>query len=211
MSLLSLQSETNQTVPKALVHLTVAALMGEGELYKTSKEEIGLYVPYDTSKTVYIQNYLLHNSLEPFVTIDIRKGELYIFPYSTIESYFDQWFRGPEKIFSSQLDPGLLTPQSILIWINLFGNRNIDSVVVSTNVSKPYLRNLAYCIEGHLKSQVVIGRKSLKIHDIESLFITTMKYSLNDSTSIATFLTQNELKKLIKMSISILKEGEDLQ
>ncbi|WP_209124369.1 hypothetical protein [Alkalihalobacillus sp. BA299] len=199
------------TTPKALTHLMIASLMGEGEIYVSDNKDIGIYVTFEPSKVEYLQNYILHNSLNRFVKIQPNTGELYIFPNKLIQKYSKQWFKGEEKIFSNQLNHKLLTYQAIIIWINLFGSRNLDSVVISTTVVKSYLRNLSYCIEKHLNTPVVPGRNSLKIHDVENLFLNTMKFSINDCTSVATFLTQKELKKLTDMSLSIdEEEGEHL-
>lgn len=197
-----------KSTPKALTHLMLASLMGDGEIYTSNNKDKGIYVTFDPSKEVYLQNYILHNSLHRFIEIVENTGELYIFPNQHIQEYYNQWFKGEEKIFSNQLNPKLLTYQAIIIWINLFGSRNLDSVVISTTVIKPYLRNLSYCIEKHLKTPVVPGRNSLKIHDVENLFLTTMKFPINDSTTVATFLTQKELKKLINRSLTTGEEGE---
>jgi hypothetical protein len=198
---------TMTTTPKALNHLMIAALMGEGEIYTVNKEDKGIYVTFDPCKAEYLQNYILHNSLNPFVRVREHTGELYIYPNNLTQQHFLQWFKGEEKIFSNQLNHKLLTYQAIIIWINLFGSRNLDSVVISTTVVKSYLRNLSYCIEKHLQTPVVPGRNSLKIHDVENLFLNTMKFSINDCTSVATFLTQKELKKLINMSVTLDEEG----
>ena len=203
-----MQAQITKTIPRSLNHLVIASLMGEGEIYTDKNKKKGIYVTFDPSKVVYLQNYILHNSLEEFVKVTEITGELYILPNDFIQNYYMQWFKEEEKIFSNQLNHKLLTYQSILIWINLFGSRSLDSVVISTSVVKSYLRNLSYCIEKHLKTPVVPGRNSLKIHDVENLFLTTMKFPINDSTSVATFLTQRELKKLIDMSLTMDQEGE---
>ncbi|WP_066412901.1 hypothetical protein [Sutcliffiella cohnii] len=194
-------------IANSLKHLILAALLGDGDMYKDDEKGQCLYVNYSPSKTDYLQNYILHNDLEKYVDVKGKTGELFIHNNDYLQKYYEQWFKEKEKIFSNQLNPKLLTYQSIILWINLFGSRSLDSVVVSTTVIKPYLRNLSYCVEKHINTTVVPGKNALKIHDIEQLFINTMKISINDSSTIATFLTQKEFKKLTDITIC-LEEGE---
>lgn len=175
-------------------NVIIACLMGTGEkVYK--QQQPYLYVEYSSNKMIYLKNYLfcLHKSNE-----HIQSSKLncfYIKLNSQNEQLVDKWYKEQKKIFS--INPQILTIESIFIWIHLFGQRRVENLEVATSLTNEiYIRNLIYCIGKQINLVMLPGSNSVKFPQVKEVFYRALKYSLKDSTLIASLLTKKEVKQI---------------
>ncbi len=174
----------------SLRNLAIAVLMGEGVIHE------GLYTEFPPEKSGYIRNYIIFNKLDDYVQIKPDSGDLYIRSHPIIDELINQWYEKESKIFSHHLDPGKLSYSSIMLWVNIYGKRRVETIEITTNVEEEHLRKLSYCIEKHIQSPLIIGRNTLKIPHIHDFYLNSIRFTLNDASFLSSFLHPNELKKL---------------
>jgi hypothetical protein len=180
-----------------LYNLILASLISEGE-FVFNKEANVLTVPFSRSKSLYLLDIIKDGQLKDFITVDINKEQFQIHSYEHLGTVKNQWYRGSSKIFSKVLDPGLLNVDSIIICINLFGIKKIDSLSIPTTIDKEYLKTLTYCMEKHLNVPVISGKNQIKITNISNLIQNNIgKIPAIHSAALINFLTNKERKNMI--------------
>ncbi|QAS54797.1 hypothetical protein [Halobacillus litoralis] len=187
---------------KSLINLIVASLMGEGEPPLAMGGAItSIQVPFAKEKSFYLLNYLQSNNLKNHVTVQPRKNQFVIHLNGELTDLVEGWYKGSIKVFTQGVNSKHLTRKAIMVYISLFGNRQIEGVSISTNIQEEYLNTLAYCIEKKLKINVVpSGSNKIKIPEVTNLFLTALrKENTYDCTEIACFLTNNEKSKLVQI------------
>lgn len=181
-----------------LEKLAIASLIGEGE-FDTISSENSLMVPFDKKKALYLAELIKENNLKKHLEIDLKKGQFLIHSHSVLEKLRNQWYVNNKKVFTMVLDPNLLSLQAIVIGINLFGSRKLESISIPTNIDKDHLRSLSYCIEHHIKVPVVPSGNHIKITNVPKFIL----YSVNEiptihSAELVNFLTDKEKKRIIE-------------
>lgn len=183
-----------------LKNLLIASLMSEGELSFSQKNSKSyLVVPFSKEKSYYLSNHIRHHNLKEYVIVEPHKDQMKIINNLLSEEFIEQWYENGLKIFSKRLDPSLITYQSIILCINLFGTRKLEGISIPTSVDKRFLKNLSYCVEKNLGITVIPGKNQIKIPEVPNLFLKNIeKVSTFDSTELANFLTNQEKNKLVQ-------------
>lgn len=184
---------------KNLHDLATALLIGEGEFGVRAGIERSLTVPFDRKKSWYLSETIKNEQLTDFIDINSKRGQLYLHSHSVLETLYPQWFKDGNKIFSFIMDPKLLNLKSIVLCINLFGERKLETISIPTTVEKEHIKTLAYCMEQHLQVPVVPGTNQIKIANIPNFVLNC----INDlpaihSAELINFLTDKEKKKLME-------------
>jgi len=185
-----------------LKNLLIASLMSEGEFsLSQNNSQSYLVVPFSKEKSYYLSNHIKHHNLKEFVIVEPHREQMKIVFNSLFEELVERWYENGLKIFSKRLDPSLITYQSIILCINLFGTRKLEGISIPTSVDKRFLKNLSYCIEKNLGITVIPGKNQIKIPEVPILFLKNIeKVSTFDSTELANFLTNQEKNKLVQSS-----------
>lgn len=182
----------------ALERLAIACLIGEGE-FIPSQNDIELKVPFDKKKALYLAEIIKENNLKKYIQIDLKKGQFTLNSHPILEMLKSQWNSGNNKIFSMILDPNLLSLQSIVICINLFGSRKLESISIPTNIDKEHLRALSYCIEQHIKVPVVPATNHIKVTNVPKFILNSVnEIPTIHSAELVNFLTDKEKKRIIE-------------
>lgn len=188
----------DKNLSKNLWNLAIAGLISEGEFDIFSSEPL-LKVPYERKKTVYLSDILKDANLIRNLKIEHQKGQYSIHSYPYLKVLKDQWYKGNTKIFSNVLDPKLISLESIIICINLFGSRKLETISIPTSIDRNYIRSVSYCIEQHLKVPVVPSINQLKITNIPKFIQSTLaEIPAIHSAELVNFLTDKERKKMIE-------------
>lgn len=161
-----------------------------------------LYVPYPPDKIFYVNSYIKLHELDQFVVNNERANELVININDSYAEYVVNWFEGKEKVFKRNF----LTRedyQAAIIFINLFGIRQLEGIAIATNVEEKYLHTLSLSINRILDVQTMISNKKVKVVDATKLFIKTVYETTSlDSSHMARYLSTKEnefLKKAINL------------
>ncbi|QCJ45477.1 hypothetical protein FAY30_26420 (plasmid) [Bacillus sp. S3] len=183
---------------KTLETLAIASLICEGEFDTTSNEHL-LIVPFDKKKALYLAELIRENNLKSHLDIDVKKGQFSLHSHPILDKLRKQWYVNERKIFSMVLDPNLLSLLSIIIGINLFGSRKLESISIPTNIDKEHLRALSYCIEQHIGVPVVPSANHIKITNVPKFIL----HSVNEiptlhSAELVNFLTDKERNRIIE-------------
>lgn len=182
---------------KNLYDLAIALLVGEGEFDFGSDSKLS--VPFDRKKSMYLLEVIKNERLSDFIDINSKRGQITLHTHMVLEAIRYQWYKDGKKVFSFILDPNLLTLKSIIMCINLFGERKLETISIPTNVEKEHNKTLAYCIEKHLNVPVIPGANQIKITNIPTFIIEC----INDlpaihSAELINFLTEKEKKKIME-------------
>lgn len=181
---------------KTLTDLAIAMLIGEGEFDLFTKE-ITLTTPYDRKKSLYLSEVIKNESLVDYVNINPKKEQFTILQHPVLHPLMDQWYKGNSKVFSFVLDPNLISLKSIVLCINLFGERKLESISIPTNVDKDHIKTLCYCIEQNIHVPVIPGGNHIKITNIPTFIGGCIgETSTIHSAELINFLTEKEKKKL---------------
>ncbi len=191
----------NRKVHKALRNLVVACFLGEGDIFLHSGKSRIVFC-FDRSKASFIKNFIVENNLEQAVEIDMNKQQFMIKEHPIVFDCYSKWYDGPHKIYYDKM----VTYESIIISLILFGKRKLESLTFYTSFDKKYLPTVAYGLESRLGIPLVAARDSIKIYDTSQLFLDAIqRLGLIECTEIAHFLTSKESKVLSesidKMSI----------
>ena len=182
---------------KNLYDFAVALLIGQGEFEQT-REGIILTTPFERKKSLYLTEILKNEQLVDYIEINTKKGQFKIHPHSILSNLKERWFQENDKIFSLVLDPKLLSLKSIVMCINLFGERKLESINIPTNIDKNHIKTLSYCIEQNLKVPVIPGTNQFKITNITKLMLSSVnEIPAIHSAELVNLLTEKEKKKLI--------------
>lgn len=186
-------------IAKNMEMLAIAALCSEGEIVNGPDNKSVLKVPFDRKKSMYLSELIKDSNLKAYMDIDLKKNQFILHSHSVLDKLKNQWYQGQKKIFSNTLDPKLLTIQSIIVSINLFGTRKLESVSISTNIDKDYLRTISYCMAYYLKVPVIPSINHIKIMNVPKFILA----SVNDipaihSAELVNFLTDKEKKKIME-------------
>ncbi|MEI2356287.1 hypothetical protein [Mesobacillus zeae] len=185
-----------------LKEIVIAALLSEGDFDSYSSKSNILKVPFDKKKSLYLAELISCSNLKPYINIDLKKGQFNIHSHQVLETLRNQWFRKQTKVFSTVLDPGLLSLQSIILSINLFGTRKVGSISIPTNIDKDFLRAVCYCMEYHLKVPVIPSVNHIKITNIPKLILNSMAFlPAIHSAEFVNFLTVKEKKQIMGEAI----------
>lgn len=179
-----------------LYDLASALLIGEGEF--DFSDDSKLSVPFDRKKSMYLSEVIKNERLSDYININPKRGQIYLHSHEVLETIKYQWYKDGKKIFSFILDPNLLTLKSIIMCINLFGERKLETISIPTNIEREHIKTLAYCIEKHLNVPVIPGANQVKITNIPT-FVIECVYDLPaiHSTELINFLTEKEKKKIM--------------
>ncbi|WP_078557263.1 hypothetical protein [Bacillus alkalicellulosilyticus] len=184
----------------ALQDLVVASLLSNGELCPLKKEPV-LIVPFTKEKALYLLNYLKSNNLGEYVRVKEKSEEFEVILDTNLYKITQEWYKNREKIFSKKLGATYVGYSTIILCINLFGNRKLESIGIPSSIHKDLLKTLTYHMEKCLEQTVIPGKNEIKIPEVPNLFLDTLsKVSSINSTEIANFLTNHEKNKLIQVS-----------
>ncbi|MBF0706755.1 hypothetical protein IQ283_09055 (plasmid) [Alkalihalobacillus hwajinpoensis] len=185
--------------------LITAALIGEGYL-DTYNNEAELVIPFAREKSFYLYNLLKDKTYKDSIKFEARRGQFKI-DISDNFSLVDSWYEKGQKVFKKELAFKYLSFRSVVIAVNIFGERKIEGISVPSTIPSKYIRTLSYCIERKLNLTVVSGKNCIKIPEVPILFLDTYKnLDTFDSTQLLSYLTKAEKNKLVE--ISIRKSGE---
>lgn len=179
--------------------LAVAALLSEGEIVSNIRNEFVLQVPFDRKKSMYLSELIRDSNIKSHMDINLKKDIFILHSHPILEKLKKQWYQGQTKIFSKSLDPKLITVQSIIIAINLFGTRKLESVSIPTNIDKEYLRTISFCMEHHLKVPVIPSTNHIKFTNVPK-FIQNSIFDIPaiHSIELVNFLTEKEKKMIME-------------
>lgn len=182
---------------KNLYDLAIALLIGEGEFDFGSDSKLS--VPFDRKKSMYLLEVIKNERLNDYIDINQKRGQIYLHSHMVLETLKFQWYKDGNKIFSFILDPKLLTLKSIIMCINLFGERKLETISIPTNIEKDHIKTLAYCIEKHIKVPVIPGSNHIKISNIPTFVIDCIHdLPAIHSAGLINFLTEKEKKKIME-------------
>lgn len=181
-----------------LKKLAVACLITEGE-FRSSANGTALITPFEKSNGLYLAEIIKENSLKEHIEINFKKEQFTLCSHSVLDELRTQWYADNKKIFSMVLDPHLLSLQSIVMGINLFGSRKLESISIPTNINKDHLRALSYCIEHHIKVPVVPSANHIKITNVPKFILNLVnELPTIHSAQLVNFLTDKEKKRIIE-------------
>jgi hypothetical protein len=188
----------DKNLSKNLFNLAIAGLISEAE-FENFSDELLLKVPIERKKTIYLTDVLKEANLKRNLKIEPIKGQFTIHSHSFLTRLKEQWYKGNTKIFSNILDPNLINLQSIIICINLFGSRKLETISIPTNIDRNYIKAVSFCIEHHLKVPVIPGTNQIKITNIPQFILSTLAdIPAIHSVELINFLTDKEKKKLME-------------
>lgn len=181
-----------------LYRLAIAALISEAE-YDQFSTKLLLKSPINIKKFAYLDDICKEGNIHLNIEKNHKKGQFTFHSHPVLEQLKQQWFQGGIKTFSNILDPKLINLQSIVMCINLFGTRKLETISIPTTINKEYIKAISYCIEQHLKVPVIPGVTQIKItnvlHCIGSL---VSELPTIHSAELINFLTKKEKKKLVE-------------
>jgi hypothetical protein len=178
-----------------LLNLAIAGLISEAEFDIFSDEPL-LKVEFNTKKTSYLIDIITDANLDSFIRIETNKGQFTIHSHPLLQSLKLQWYQNNSKIFSNVLDPTRINLQSIIISINLFGTRKLETISIPTSINKNYIKAVSYCIAQHLKVPVIPGTNQIKITNIPNFIPSSIsEIPAIHSAELINFLTDKEKKK----------------
>lgn len=179
-------------------HLIIASLMSAGEINRVTSE---LQIPFNNKKMQYMMQIIIDHNLGERIRIEPKRGQLVIHSCNKLISrYHESWYENNEKVFSKKLDPKIITFESIILCIILFGSRKLEFITIPTSIHKDYLRTLIFCISHHLNVPILPASNQIKIANIPDLFLsTTDRISVIDGVELSDFLTPKEKNTLIKV------------
>ncbi|MFT9495752.1 MULTISPECIES: hypothetical protein [Bacillota] len=188
----------DRKLTKSLYNLAIAGLIGEGEFDHLAKD-IPLKIPFSRKKGFYLADLLKDGNLNSNLRIDPQKGQFTIHSHKILQSLKKQWYKDNTKIFSNILDPKLINLDAIIISINLFGSRKLESISIPTSIDKDYVKAISYCIEQHLKVPVIPGANQIKITNIPQFIDSVItEIPTIHSAELINFLTVKEKKRLVE-------------
>ncbi|PGT82208.1 hypothetical protein [Bacillus sp. AFS040349] len=188
--------EETYEIPIALENLIIASLLSQGEIDLLKSNE--LIVPFSKEKAFFLSSYLKQHNILDFVHVQIHKEQFKIHSNNRLKELIDNWFNSGTKTFIQKLDSNILRYEAIILCINLFGSRKLESISIQTTVNKKYLRTVTYCIEQVLKVPVIPGKNQIKIPDVLELIIKSIDHlDTINSTELTTYLNSMEKNRLI--------------
>ncbi len=112
--------------------------------------------------------------------------------------YLSSWYDGPTKIFHRNPKRYNLTLKQIIMWINLYGERVSDGIIVETSIHPKYWPNLIYILEQHLNVPIISTTKNrLKILNVTDLYPLVYRDTpIIHSSKFITYLTRKEVVML---------------
>lgn len=198
-----LRNVDSNKLPSNLNDFILAALISEGQ-WDLETPNV-LKIPVSKDKALYLAEILREEDLSNYVQVNTKNWEISIFCPIDIRQNYENWFEGNVKVFSKFLDPRLLTLNAIILCINLYGERQLEAIKITTNVETKYIKILAYCIEKHLKVPVVPAKNNIKITNVASFISNYMNLiSAIQSTGLINYLTTKERKILTKEKETIV-------
>lgn len=188
----------NKKTSKYLFDLAVSGLISEAEFDIFNPDSL-LNIPIERKRYFYLADVLKDTKLKSYFEINKHKGQLTIHSHSLLSSLKKQWYKGNLKIFSNILDPNLINLQSIVLCINLFGSRKLETISIPTSIGKEYIKAISYCIEQHLKVPIIPSANCIKVTNIP-YFISSVVNELPviHSAELMNFLTEKEKKRLME-------------
>lgn len=178
--------------------LAIAALISEAYFDGTSRSLI-LKSPVSLKKISYLEEISKNGDFDANINISQKKGQFNLHSHTVLEQLKNQWYKDKSKIFSSLLDPNLINLESIIICINLFGTRKLETISIPTTIDKEYIKAISYCIEQHLDVPVIPGTTQIKITNVpEFIRSKILDVPTIHSTELVDFLTDKEKKRLVE-------------
>lgn len=186
----------DKQVARNLLDFSKAVLIGEGDFDFNNSNDV-LSIPFNKQKSLYLSEVLKNEQISNYIEINSKKEQLSIHSHPILKTLKDQWYKDNSKIFSLTLDPGLITLKSIIVCINLFGIRKLESISLPTSIDRDHLKTLSYCLEKHLKVPVTPSNNQMKITDIPKLVTSAVSdISALHSAELINYLTTKEKKLL---------------
>lgn len=178
-----------------LDQLICACLLGDSEILQI-QNNYHLFAYIEKSKFKYLENYIIKNSLNSFVKTNKHKCQIVI-SHHILETYYHSWYLDSKKIFSKRITPALLEYESVILYVILFGKRQVEGIKVTSNIDKNYLIITTYCIQSHLQTNLNFGESYIKILDIFGFIKKVLdKVQMNELIELFQYLTHSEVKKI---------------
>ncbi|WP_214484493.1 hypothetical protein [Bacillus sp. SM2101] len=183
-------------LPENLFHLLLASIMGEGEIpLKNEKESFSYVTPIKKDVSLYLDQYIKSNYLRDRVYIE--KSQLFFRKNLELDHVINDYYMDDLKVIITRLDPRRFTYDSIVLWINLYGTRVQDGIIVETTVKHDCMNALIYCIEAHLGVPVVLGKGNIKIKRVKDLYSSLIrKTSVTETARFVHFLSRKEVREM---------------
>lgn len=189
-------------IAKSIERLAIASLISEGDFDYLAPEPV-LKVPFDIKKAIYLSDFIKENRLEGYIEINLKRGQFSIHSHKVLERLQKQWYLNKKKIFTMILDPGLLNLESVIISLNLFGIRKLESITIPTSIEKEHIKAIAYCVEQKLNVTVIPTSTCIKITNIPKFILNSVnEIPAIHSAELINFLTEKEKKKIIEGALS---------
>lgn len=182
--------------------LAQALLCGEGDIYNINKSYI-LFASVNGHYISYVKEFIGSAAFDQY--IDYKNGEVAI-KAPILEQIYQSWYRNDIKVFTSYVDPSILSLDSVMLYINLFGKRHIDGISISTSIEPTYLRVLRSILEKKLKVPIILTRNTIKITNIDSL--THYLCGIAKVQHLIPFMTLLTNQEIEKVKEKKLIEGE---
>lgn len=192
----------DKMIAKNIERLAIAGLISEGDFDYLAAEPV-LKIPFDIKKAIYLSDFIKENRLEDYIEINLKRGQFSIHSHMALGPLQKQWYRDKRKIFTMILDPKLLDLESVIISVNLFGIRKLESISIPTSIEKEHIKAIAYCVEQKLNVTVIPTSTSLKITNIPKFIMNSInEISAIHSAELINFLTEKEKKKIIEGALT---------
>ncbi|UAL49756.1 hypothetical protein K7887_22585 (plasmid) [Sutcliffiella horikoshii] len=180
---------------RSIEKLTVAALIGGGELYKYKLERESIKFSYHSSKEQYLRQLISINNLYSYVKLNVKNRECLISTNKYNKHIILSWKENNESFVNSNI-----TQDILYLFIILFGKRQIEGILINCQESMVANRSIGYFTQMLLGVLAIPNTKNLKILDVPNLVLSAIKkeIGLTECVEIANFLNENEKKQLTK-------------
>lgn len=156
-------------------------------------------IPITEKKIPYLQNIINEGKLQTNIHLDIRRQQFIIHSHDMLPDLKKRWYKDNEKVFSDILDPQLIPFPAIILCINLFGVRKLETIAIPTTIHKNYIKSVSFCMEHHLKVPVVSTANQIKITNIPKVIARGLEdIPTYHSAEFVNFLTLKEKKQMIE-------------
>ncbi len=130
-----------------------------------------LTCPFDMHKSYYLFNYLHQHRLNKEVIVEPKKNQIKIPLLNPDHAQMvNEWHdHNANKIFQKYFGNQYLNYHAVILTINLFGKRKIESIGISTSTNREHLQTLAHSFSQTINQYVYIANKDINIPDIVTL------------------------------------------
>lgn len=183
---------------QTLTNLAISALISEGEFDVFCNEDT-LVFPLKQRKFSYLENIIKENELSANITINPKREQVTIYNHPPLGELRKEWYEKGNKIFSKTLDHTKINLESIVLCINLFGERKTETITIPTSIDTSYINILSYCIEHYLGVPVIPAINHVKLTRIPYTVLSLIpKVAALHSAELVNMLTAGEKRKYMK-------------